>query len=164
LQPAPAEKLPSPVPSSAHLVPVPPRYTHGPDPMDLPCVPFAPPATRPRARRAVPGRPTGAVVAAFPAVGGDAWQASKWVTLAVAAVHEDAVGPLKQAVQSPLCNLSCRVAGGSHGLPYSLGPVYSFFVESHFQRERQAALARLDGKASAMCACMGGGAGLWHAE
>ena len=99
LQPAPAEKLPSPVPSSAHLVPAPPRYRHGPDPMDLPVLPFAPHHVRPRPypRGAAPERPV---------------QASHWVSLAMQAVHEDAVGPLKQALASPLCDLTVDVQGG----------------------------------------------------
>jgi len=156
LQPAPAEHMPAKTPSSIHLVPLPPRYKQGPDPMDLPCVPFAPTLNRPRARRAMipsgnakTGPSATALASAAksaPTLGGDVMQAGKWVTWAMAAIHEDRVGPLIQALASPLADLRCRVRGGGYGLPYSLGPVYSFFVESHFRRENKAALARLDGR------------------
>jgi len=149
--------MPAKTPSSVHLVPLPPRYKQGPDPMDLPCVPFAPTLNRPRARRppmpsgnAKAGGPAATALAsaakAAPTLGGEVMQAGKWATWAMAAIHDDKVGPLVQALSSPIADLTCRVRGGGFGLPYSLGPVYSFFVESHFRREKKAALARLDGR------------------
>jgi len=132
-KPAPPAALPPTLKDSTHLIAPKPSFRSGRDPVDLPQLPYCPAHLRPRAR---PGGPAEAPVGPM--------QPMKWASLAMAAIDEDRPGTLRHALKSPVFDLAAVVKGGKHGTPFGLGPVFSFFVETHFRREKVAAMQRLD--------------------
>jgi hypothetical protein len=131
-KPAPPGPMPVSAADSRHILAKAPTFRSGRDAVDLPPQPFCPAHLRPRARPSPGDSPVGPM------------QPMKWVSLAMAAIDEDKPATFRHAQTSPVFDMETTVKGGKNGTPFSLGPVYSFFVETHFKREKADALQRMD--------------------